>query len=109
MPYPFSVTVSTSCPFWGVQAPITLSPCSRRMPITPRAVRPIGRTFCSLKQTAKPLRVPIRISDPPVVSMTDTSLSSSSSPCARMPFLRMLASSGSLSLFTMPFSVTVVR
>ena len=74
--------------------PTSSSLASRsRMPRTPRAVRPIGRTFSSLNRIAQPLRVPSRMSDAPSVIRTETRSSSSGMVSAMMPELRMLPKS----------------
>ena len=61
------------------------------MPRTPRAVRPIGRTFSSRKRIAQPSLVPSSTSDAPSVMRTPTRSSLSAIDSAMMPELRMLA------------------
>ena len=83
------------------------SPARRRMPRTPRAVRPIGRTFSSRKRIAQPLRVPSRMSDAPSVMRTLTRSSSSAMVSAMMPELRMLANASSDVFLIWPSRVAI--
>ena len=65
------------------------------MPRTPRAVRPIGRTFSSRKRIAQPLRVPSRMSDAPSVMRTLDQVVVVGDDSAMMPEARMFANASS--------------
>ena len=62
----------------------TSSPGRSFMPRTPAAARPIGRTSSSLKRIVMPLRLTMKMSSLPSVTMTRTS----SSPSRRLRAMR---------------------
>ena len=79
------------------------------MPRTPMAVRPVARTSVSLKQTAMPRCVPMKICSSPAVCRTVISWSPSSSVSARMPLERMFFSAACSMRLTVPLRVTKTR
>ena len=74
----------------GTIMPTTSSSPLRRIPFTPRATRPMGRTSDSRKRMAWPARVARRTSLAPSVICTSISSSSSSTRMAWMPTMRTL-------------------
>ena len=79
------------------------------MPRTPAAARPIGRTSSSLKRIVMPLRLTMKMSSVPLVSMTLTS----SSPSRRLMRDQAVAAAVSYSLnvvfLTVPWRVAKNR
>ena len=109
LPKPFSVTVTSRFSGSTRTAPTTQSSPRREMPMTPRAVRPIGRTLFSLYRTARPSLVAIRTSLSPRVCRTYSSSSPSSSVSAILPPLRWYSNSDSSVRLMMPRLVTMSR
>ena len=71
LPKPFSVAVSTkSFSSSATSKEISFLPLASFMPITPRAVRPIGRTSFSSKRTALPASENSMTSNAPSVMAT---------------------------------------
>jgi len=87
----------------------TSSPSSGLIPMTPRAGRPMGRTWPSSNLTARPFFVARMISLLPSVSLTSTSLSPSSRPRAMRPRELTLAYAASGVFLTMPARVAKTR
>src|SRR6476659_6590036 len=108
-PYPPSVTVRTAVVESGVivSIPMTQLPSSSVMPLTPYAVRPMGRTSLSEKRMVMPCFVPRSISRWPSVTCTPMSLSPSSSPSAIMPPCRGLLYAESSVFLMRPFLVAM--
>ncbi len=69
----------------STSASTTWSSRPRRIPITPRAVRPIGRTSFSLKRIDFPFEVAMKISSDPRDSSAASRWSPSSMVTAMMP------------------------
>ena len=79
------------------------------MPRTPAAVRPIGRTSSSLKRMVMPLRLTMKMSSLPLVSMTRTSSSPSLRLMAMMPSRRDESYSSNAVFLTVPLRVAKNR
>ena len=77
-----------SLPASATTMPITSSPSSRVMALTPRAVLPIERASCSLKRMLMPFSVARMMSSLPPVIFTHASSSPSSRLMAIRPLLR---------------------
>jgi len=86
---------------------ITSSPSGSRMPRTPAAVRPIGRTSSSRKRIALPPDVQSMTSRVPSVIATPTSLSPGSRPTAMMPADRGRENAESGVFLTVPVAVAM--
>ena len=108
-PNPFSVIVKRVALSSTISILTTASPSSSRIPRTPRALLPIGRTSDSANRMALPCLDTITTSREPSVMMTFTSSSSSSKVTAIIPpFLGLLKSESALFL-TVPDFVPINR
>ena len=79
------------------------------MPRTPAAARPIGRTSASLKRMVMPLRLTMKMSSLPPVTMTFTSSSPSCRFKAMRPSRRDVSYSLKVVFFTVPLRVAKNR
>ena len=86
---------------------ITSWPSATRMPRTPAAVRPIGRTSDSWKRMALPELAHSMMSHSPSVMATSTSRSPSWSSIARMPAVRGRENESSEVFLTVPSLVAM--
>ena len=87
----------------------TSSPTFMRMPRTPAAERPMGRTSSSEKRMVVPLRLTMKMSSSPLVWMTRTSSSLGLRLMAMMPSRRELSYSLISVFLTWPFLVAKNR
>ena len=99
LPNPFSVTTKISWFIVTISIPTATSPSSKKIPRTPAAVRPIGRTSVSSNQTAFPPLDAIIISD---VFLTPISSSSSRKERAIKPLVRIWPNADNVVRFTTP-------
>ena len=107
LPYPFSLTVRICLPSAGMINAIMLKPSAMRIPRTPLAVLPMGRTSLSAKRIALPLLLTSITSLLPSVIAVPTSSSPSSSSMALRPTLRWRAKLSRAVFFTVPLAVAM--
>ncbi|MCY1181087.1 hypothetical protein D9M73_215720 [compost metagenome] len=88
LPKPRSEAVRIWLPSSGIIMEISFWPSARRMPRTPRAVRPMARTSDSLKRVTLPASENSMTSRSPSVMAAEISTSPSSSSSAIRPTLR---------------------
>ena len=105
-PYPLLSTVSSSASgFFDRDIDTTSSPPRTRIPATPAAVRPIGRTCVIGKRFANPPAEARTTSSSPCAICASMSASPSLSLIARMPETRMFWNSARLVRLIRPFFV----